>query len=245
MNDSPRRRRPQSDEPARSGGGIPIFPLLIVVVLLGFLLGGVIAHFRNAPAQRTAAVASATPTSEPTATFAPAATVAPSRAPSPSPSPSATATPAALALATPVRTATPLATSSKEPVRVLTPAPKASVTPSVAPKRVAAVAAPEHPVPGEPGVGGTDRAAAIVRAYLSAMARGDQSEASAYLASGSPDESFMTGGKVTSIRSSIGDDGRYKVAADLATPKGSYFETFTLESRPQGLVIVERTAIKP
>ena len=91
----------------------------------------------------------------------------------------------------------------------------------------------------------SDRAAAIVRSYLGALARGDQSSATSYLSSGLPDETFMSGAKVTSVRTSSLDGGRYKVSADIATPTGEYFETFTLEPGPSGLVIVDHTAIKP
>src|SRR5579863_9608889 len=41
MREPPRRRR-LDDEPS---GGLPLFPLILVVVLAGLLLGGVLAHF--------------------------------------------------------------------------------------------------------------------------------------------------------------------------------------------------------
>lgn len=84
-----------------------------------------------------------------------------------------------------------------------------------------------------------------MRAYLGALARGDQSSATSYLQSGLPNETFMSGAKVTSVRASSTDGGTYRVSADIDAASGVFFETFTLEPGPQGLVIVEHTAIKP
>lgn len=262
MNEYPRRRRAVEPEEPPSGGGIPIFPLILVVVFAGLLLGGVLAHFmQRGPSPATTAVAVATPTPQtavspvPVVTPEPAATSSPSPHPSSSPNPSAspkpTTRPSARPLASPTaspaaRVANVVASATPTPagpLRIITPPP-------LQPKHTTKPAAPAAPVETQapavqPGVGGADRATSIVRSYLGALARGDQSSATSYLQSGLPNESFMNGGKVTSVRATAEDAGRYKVSANIATPGGEYFETFTLEPGPQGLVIVDHTAIKP
>jgi hypothetical protein len=257
----PRRRRYDSEHPPRGGGGIPLFPLILVVVFAGLLLGGLLAHFFSGKGGKSTALVIATPSVRPevTATFAPAATPTPRATESPSPNPSASvsASPSATPRVTPsltpsptntqvanvaTETPRPVASNSSAPVLIITPAPQRSEppTPTVAPSPTETQ---EPPV--EPGVGGSARATAVVRAYLGALSRGDQSSATSYLASGLPNETFMPGAKITSLRTTPVDGGKYRVAADIATSSGEYFETFTLEPGPQGLMIVEHTAIKP
>lgn len=259
MNDYPRRRRAAEPEEPRGGGGIPIFPLILVVVFAGLLLGGVLAHFmQRGPSTASTAVAVATPTPAIAVTPVPVVTPEPTATSSVSPHPSPRSSAAPTARPT---TASPLPSPTPSPVaRVAKAVPSATPTPAgplriitpppaqpkhTAQPRVAAAPLETQAPAVQPGVGGTERAASIVRSYLGALSRGDQSSATSYLQSGLPNESFMSGGKVTSVRASAEDAGRYKVSANIATPGGEYFETFTLEPGPQGLVIVDHTAIKP
>jgi hypothetical protein len=100
-------------------------------------------------------------------------------------------------------------------------------------------------VVSKPGTG-DDRAAGVVRSYLQALARGDRSGASAYLARGSPSETFMNpGSRIESIHSASVGAEQYKVTADVQTGSGEYYVTFTLEGGPSGLQITDHYAIKP
>jgi hypothetical protein len=81
-----------------------------------------------------------------------------------------------------------------------------------------------------------------VTEYIDALRRGDPAAASAYLGNGSPDESFIdSAARITSITSTPNGDGSYKVAVDMQTSNGEYYETFTVASGR----ILEKTAIKP
>ena len=89
-------------------------------------------------------------------------------------------------------------------------------------------------------------AAGVVRGYLSALARGDESSAASYLSAGLPSEKFMSpAAKVNSVTSTKNSDGSFKVSADIQTPTGEYFETFTVQTGANGLQITDHTAIKP
>ncbi len=95
------------------------------------------------------------------------------------------------------------------------------------------------------GSADANHAAAIVRAYLGALARGQQAVATGYLLRGLPNESFMSpNARVNEVRAQQKPDGSYKVTADITTPNGEYFETFSLEAGPNGLQIAHHFAIK-
>ncbi|MDE2481894.1 MAG: hypothetical protein KGN02_06860 [bacterium] len=256
MNDAPRRRRLDPEEPK---GGLPIFPLIIVVVLAGFLLGGLLSRLHKSPATPVAEATAPTitPIPQATATLAPRATPLPavsaSASPSATPSPHARASASATASSTP--SAAPTASASVAPtstptaaptVIFITPAPKATKratpvpTPSPTPKPTAT------PTPVQiTGAASADHAAAIVSSYLAALARGQQSLATGYLMRGLPNESFMSAAaRVSGVQSTKNADGSFKVTADIATPTGEYFETFKVEPGPQGLQISDHFAIK-
>jgi hypothetical protein len=108
-----------------------------------------------------------------------------------------------------------------------------------------ATATPIHTAPAV-AQAGDDRAAAVVRAYLKALARGDRGAAAAYLARGNPTEGFMgTSARIESIHSASVGAAQYKVTADVQTDTGEYYVTFTLEPGPTGLQITDHYAIKP
>jgi hypothetical protein len=243
----PRRRRLTPQEP-KSGGGIPIFPLIILVVFAGLLLGGLLAKVFGGG---FGGGGSPTP---PTATFAPRAT--PHREASPTPSsstpPSASPSSSALASAQPSASASPSASPSATPtprpsVIYITPAPK----PSVPAGATTAGPTPTQEPTQEPtqvlitGAATPDHAAAIVRAYLGAVSRGDESTAAGYLAHGLPNESFLTSAaKITDVETSRAGANGFTVTASITTPSGGYYETFTLQTGPYGMQITDHTISK-
>lgn len=92
----------------------------------------------------------------------------------------------------------------------------------------------------------TDDPTDVVRAYLYALARGNDSQASRYLASGEPEEPFMSdGAHVGDIESSNNGDGTYLVTADVRAKSGNYRVTFTVAALPEGMVITDHFYVKP
>jgi hypothetical protein len=226
---------------------LPLFPLVLVVILAGLLLGGALAHFFGGPKARVveptvAALPTTVTTSAPIATTptpivtTPAPTMTAATAtPRPTVTPSVLATPLRAAVVEPTHTprAKPLASPSKVHATA-TPIPAPALTPT--PKTVAAL----------PPVTSGDRAAAVVRSYLEALARGDRATAATYLAHGLPTETFMnSGSRIESIRSSSNGAQQYQVTADVQTSSGEYYVTFTVEGSPGGLQITDHYSIKP
>jgi hypothetical protein len=266
-----RRRRRIEPEPERKG--IPLLPLLLVVVFAGLLLGGLLAKFLGRGPIETGATSPAfspVPSITPIVTAPPSAALAPlsPHTPAPSPSAAASATPSAAPVAR--QTREPLANATATPATlIVTPPPKASApSPSIAPTAVAQTAAPSVAPSPSPVVQSTPASAAvaaptaapvlnatpppgsagaraIVRSYLRALARGDQATATGYLSSGLPNESFMSrAATINTIDASENSDGTYKVTADVTTSQGEYFETFQVEKGPYGLQISDHYAIK-
>lgn len=176
----------------------------------------------------------------------------PSQKPSekPSPAASASASPGAAASAAPVaaRAATPAphaaATRTPPPVIIITPSPAPTVAPTVAPTPAPAATATPVQIIGEASA---RHAAAIVRAYIGALANGDISTATGYLASGIPSESFINPNvnvTINDLRTAANGDGSYTVTAQIATAKGSYLETFTVRRTTYGLQITGHNAVR-
>lgn len=156
MRNAPRRRR-SDDEYGR--GGLPLFPLVLVVILAGLLLGGGLAHFfggangnRSGHPNAVAILPSPVSTLGPVATTAPAPTVTPiMSSPTPAmPAPSASPT-------GPMPTLTPARLPSAQP-RPKTPAAARVITApahalaalahvAAAPAHVAAATAPASAAP--------------------------------------------------------------------------------------------------
>ncbi len=85
-----------------------------------------------------------------------------------------------------------------------------------------------------------------MRSYLAAMTQGDREAASAYLASGAPNEAFLNASTaVESVRSEALGGSRYRVMADMRSSGTEYYETFTVEPGPGGLQITDHYWIKP
>lgn len=101
------------------------------------------------------------------------------------------------------------------------------------------------PTPAAPS-GGSAGATAAVRAYLGALARGDESTATSYLSKGLPSETFMNASAhINSIESTKNANGSYTVTADVTTASGEYFSTFTVEHTPFGMQITDHYTIRP
>ncbi len=85
-----------------------------------------------------------------------------------------------------------------------------------------------------------------MRSYLGALARGDRATATSYLAHGAPNEPFMNAqAHIETIRSTSIGTQQYQVTADVHTPAGEYYVTFTLQQGPGGLQITDHYTIKP
>jgi hypothetical protein len=246
-----RRRRRLEPEPERRG--LPLLPLLLVVIFAGLLLGGLLAKFFGrapAPAPKVAALPSPIPSITPIITSAPSLAASPGSQPSvvPSASPSPSATPSTR----PVRTPRP---SPSAPVIVVTPPPKPETTsdrgadqntpqPQGTGSNVATAPTAAPLVTAAPQ-SNSEPAVALVRSYLHALARGDQPTATDYLVSGLPNETYMTSAaKINSVDGVKNSDGSYKVTADVSTAEGEYFETFTVKNGPYGLQISDHYTIK-
>jgi hypothetical protein len=138
MRNAPRRRRSDDDY---GRGGLPLFPLVLVVILAGLLLGGGLAHFfggagrgSNGRATDIAIVPTPVPTLGPVSIASPAPTVTPMTS-----TPTPTTTPApAVAAASPSPTGAP---------PTLTPAPSPAVQATSQKPTVAhVIAEPAHAV---------------------------------------------------------------------------------------------------
>ena len=89
----------------------------------------------------------------------------------------------------------------------------------------------------------SEHAEAIVRAYVGAVSRGDESTAAGYLAHGLPNESFLSkAAKISSLDASANGGGGFTVTANISTPSGTYYETFTVQSGPYGMQITDHSA---
>ncbi|HXO16830.1 MAG TPA: hypothetical protein VN909_01540, partial [Candidatus Dormibacteraeota bacterium] len=182
---------------------MPLFPLILVVILAGLLLGGVLAHFfggsRVAPGPGPTTVAAVSPppiiASTPSAESSPSAT--PSPVASPSPSPATTSTQLPTTSPSQSITATTHAASTKTPAHKATPIPTPAASPLPARKPVALAAttpptASAAPAPARTlAPSGNSRATTIVRSYLEALQHGERATAASYLSRGTPSETFM------------------------------------------------------
>ena len=95
------------------------------------------------------------------------------------------------------------------------------------------------------GANSRDHAAAIVRAYIAALARGDSATAAGYLANGLPSESFVNPDvsvNITDLQTSRNGDGSYGVTAQIVTSKGTYIESFILKMGTYGMQITDHSA---
>lgn len=171
------------------------------------------------------------------------ALASPSAAASPSATPRASVAPPALAPhAVVVITPAP----SREPASVRTPAPAATV-PSYA---VVATAEARATPTDEADSDFARLSAAVVRAYLAALVRGDEAGARAALDPSKPrdlgEREFVdTNLRITSL-DAHGTNDSATVNVDMTTTRGEYFEQFYLRRTPAGAaVIVDHTYIKP
>ncbi|MGZ3503984.1 MAG: hypothetical protein ACXVAW_05415 [Vulcanimicrobiaceae bacterium] len=257
MNEPPRRRRSSGYTPGERnrGGGFPLWPLLIVIVVLGFFIGGVLARFLGSPKiamnQKTVQ-----PTPLPTVQFTQPPSPTPSPEPTEPPLPSARPTvsalpsiakaPKAVAVA-PTPTVAPAPTQSPTPRA--TPEPTPAATPTPPPRRTEPIARKPEPTtppataPPAPRAAPTDASGSVVRSYINALANGNRTGAQQYLASGSVDQdSFIDGSaEISNLRESRNSDGSSKVDVDLNTASGKYLITFTVSSGR----ITDHTATKP
>jgi len=238
---------------------------VVLVILGGLLLGGLLTKIFGAGGSPQAPTArpSFTPLPGTTATFAPTASPTSIGTPTahPSSTPSHAASPSASASASPkpspkasasaaVATLHPAATARETPtIVILTPTPAATrvalatQAPTAAPTVAPVPAAVATPTPVLiTGANSADHAAAIVRAYIGSLARGDSATAAGYLASGLPTESFINPNvtvNVADLRASHTGDGTYAVTTQIVTSKGTYLASFTLRVGTYGMQITD------
>ncbi len=255
--------------PRHGQSAFPLILIMLGVIVVGFAIGaGISLVARNRAANAPVAVASAAPTSVPTASQTQAA---PSPAPSPSAAPTATpATPApsASSLTPPP---SPTATASNASPRASQPAssvPRVAVVPSLAPLHtpVPPLRPPTQPPTASPTAAPTALpeptdeadsdfsrlAASVVRAYLSALARGDDAAARASLdapaGSSAAQLSEKTlagpGMRITGIQAQgTGDNATVNV--DIGTPQGAYFAQFFVKRSPTGAAVIYNHSVVP
>lgn len=267
---SPRRTRPPSTPPP---GGIPLIPILIAVVVLGFVIGaGLSLVGKRGPTQtvvvHAAATATATVTESPTtpapteppASPAPAAprspepTDAPTDVPSVTPSPpkashvpTADASPRATARATARARVASVAPSPDSPATAV----PATAAPARVPSTVVAVTAPpqlEAPASSDD----TDSefaklATAVVRQYIAAVARGDDATARAAFGSDAPASLAEVGIVNASTRiqhiEARSAGDNVTVNVDLRTATGLYFGQYTVHRASSGAALIANHAI--
>lgn len=251
------RRRRRGDEEEGDAGGLPVVPLMILVIFAGLLVGGLLAHFFGG---RRAFIASPSPPAvTPVAFIAPtAASVTPSPrrtlpptpqrlatprsspAPTLSPSPSSTASSLAVRASPASRVvAVVTATPAQTPLRTPTPSPLPS------PIRTSIAVVTQAPVSHVVALQGPTTPDGVVRAYLSALARGRRAAAASYLASGTPTEAFMKGAHIADVQSVDNGDGTYNVSADVVTSHGRYRVIAIVAALPYGMLITDHFSIRP
>ncbi len=184
----PRRSRPPSTPPP--GGGVPLVPILIAVVVLGFVIGaGLSLVGKRGPTPQNVVVTTRATTAATETPVTPAPTEAPaspeptSRSPKPTSAPtefpSATPAPAKTSRATPRATSAPSAAPTRAPA---TPAPvtAAPATPALATHAPIVTNAPARPpvaaVAAIPARATTKAAPASATPQLDAPAPSDDSD---------------------------------------------------------------------
>ena len=244
----PRRRRSQRDD-----RGLPLLPVLLGVVLLGFAVGAVLS-MTSARHQETQVVqtqpspqADITPSPLPTLVrkmhahpkLTPYPAVVPTIAHSAPPSvePSVEPTDEPSATVAPTATATPVPIVSEPPVVKIPATPQVEESAQAPTPTPAAVSqsAPIIEVDSE----FAQEAAQAVRAYLTALREGDEDAASAQLAPGLSlsEEAFMSRtARITRIHAT-GTSTDASVQARVVTDQGAYTATFSVERGPKGPVI--------
>jgi hypothetical protein len=167
----------------------------------------------------------------------------------PAPKPSAARTPSPAPLATTLHV---VATQAPAPVvaRILpTSAPRPAATAHPAPPVATSAPGPEIDADSE----FSRSAATVVRAYLEALARGDDEAARASLAApaGSAaaqlsEKAFAGPDMHIAKLDAHGTNGDARVDVDIDTPRGAYFAQFYLKRTGSGAVaIVNHNFIKP
>ncbi len=272
MSDTPRRRRRAEQTRRAPNSQFPFLPLAVAIVLVGgFAIGAFFSHHRQSDdtvAKTSAITRKDVAPSQPSPTTAqptPQATAARSLS-----SAAPQSAPASLPAAQRVRSADITTGSPRPPhTTVAATALRPTVAPTV-PAPVSPSALPKpHPLPlpsghragtpalqtpqGESGtapvLSGPDH---VVRAYLTALIRGDERTANTALGRGPdsgnsfPEQDFIDAkARITSLHATPRGDGGYTVETEVSGTKGLYFVTFQVNKTPDGYVIGDHSYIKP
>lgn len=260
----PRRRaqRPPDDT------GLPLVPILIGVIVLGFVIGAgwSLLSNRHGGNATTVALATATPQSDAlpsvTPVPGPSDTLQPAAAPSPE---MTTPRPTPVATHTPKRAASPAPTPSVPPTVAARSTPLATKPPTASAVALATRAAGEVPPP-PPVIRETARAsatplasataadvsrdfstlaAAVVRQYLEAVKRGDSTAAYAALGAAPGDRgAALTETGIVDARTRIGridshgNGDTATVEVDLQTAGGPYYGEYTVRKNDTGAAVI-------
>lgn len=280
MSDAPRRRRHAGQPRRPQSSQFPLVPLAIVIVLAGgFAIGAFFSQHREArdiaktstTTKRDVPPAQLAPlTAEPTAALSAEPTAQPAASPQPSDTPlGASISPAATGQKVPAPDA--LTAGSKRPARKMIAAAKPTVAATVPPPPSSAPTVPKpHPAPlpssrrarasaAQTPTGSSSAAPVlsgapdhVVRAYLSALIRGDQRAANTALGRGPdsgnsfPEQDFIDAkSHIKSLHTTASSDGGYTVETEVEGAKGLYFVTFQVQKTPDGYVIGDHSYIKP
>jgi hypothetical protein len=236
MSDRPRRSRQRSRPPQRK---YPLIPILVVVLLAGFVIGASFAfvqRVREGPPRPLA-----TPTLPPAITPSPVQSAALLVSPSPAPSPSVTPTPAASASPSASPAASPSPTAS----------PSASASPAASPLATArATGSPTAEASVDADSDFARLASVVVRQYLAALERGDDAAAYAAfgVASGASGVTFVEKRYVDQTTrivrvSSSGTDDAATVDVELETGGATYFAQYFLTRSAAGSAVIQRHSI--
>lgn len=201
------------------------------------------------PSPSVAPSPSATPSAAPTATATAKPTVKPSATPSAvpthAPTPAPTITPAQHATVKPLsETAAPRRSPPPVPPTI-TPAIVARATAIPTPMPVATIAPPTPPVSAMAAA-----ASGVVRRYIDALVRGDESTGYTLLGgSGNgatlSEESFLDpSAHITALRAKRIDDSNASVEVDITSAKGSYSANYRVTAGPRGPYITQHDFIK-
>ncbi|MDQ2662761.1 MAG: hypothetical protein M3Y18_01855 [Candidatus Eremiobacteraeota bacterium] len=226
---------------------------IIVVILVGLFIGAALAHFLGGGGKTRTFATNATVTVTPVPTVLSTDTPAPTDNPAPTDTPATASTrgPRANASTKPSPRAAATSAPTSAPAHATAPPATPTPRPTHSPAAVVFTAPPHTPKPAivtHAPVSATpvpDRgssAAAVVRAYVNALSEGQPGAASAYLASGSPDQdSYIDASARLSAVSTVRNaDGSYRVQGNLETGTGAYAMTFTV----RGGKIIDHVGVK-
>ncbi len=266
MPPTPPRRSRRS---AKSDRGLPVVPLLIAVIVLGFVIGAglsfagrrstppVVEPVAVATAEPTLARVTPAPTERPTKAPTEAPTAAPTEAAAVTPTPTAAASkrPAPAAASAAAASAVSNGPAGAKSAGAASPEPSATPAPAVSTTALPS-AAPVAPATASAAAGAdagafSALAVAVVRQYLGAVERGEPTAAYAALGAAPGDKrvALKEAGivdpatRIGRIDVQPGAGGDVFLTVPLRTASGPYVATYTVRRSESGAAIIVDHAI--